>query len=530
MNNIKKSKNKNKVPSQEGLFINETISKNKRSKRSGPPNRMNDLPYREWMKFQKSFFWYNSSQSLILESINFFTKAVWPSGEPSRSLIMGINEFNTKQIPEPRIVDTNQTLSLEQVLESLKYRANLKQRYDFILIDFRSIVSNCQALSLFLQEYSGNIYKVLRKLLNEEKYCTILVNMFDSGGTTFPIPWSVALSCRDYLRLRDEKIGLIENENTTVYYLVMQSKNDKRSVTFLKPENLHLTEPSIKIPSWIIPKPPPRKRSEILHPAKFPETLISEFIEMFTSPGDNVFDPMVGTGSTVLAAIRTDRNGYGIDLSNEYVRIAQHRIIEEFSIYINPNSIEQISLFPDIELEKPLQLSLFVRDKPPRKANIICGDSYKLKDIPEIRKIKFNYVCTSPPYWSMLLNPGSEGQRTRRKKNLPLVYSEDQKDLANIQDYDDFLKSLEDIYNQVADKLTNFGHMTVVIKNIKRDHIVYPLAWDLVERLSGKNGRFNYIGTTLWCQDDVGLKPFAVGIVWVSNTLHHYCVHFQKRG
>jgi len=528
MNILKKTKNK--IPSQKSLFIKESTSKNKRSKRPGPPNRMNDLPYREWMKFQKSFFWYDSSQSLIIESINFFTKAVWPNGETSRSLIIGVKEFDAKLIPDPRIVDTIKTSSLDGVLESLKYRVNLKQKYDYILIDFRNIIADCQNLSIFLEKYSDNIYKVLRKLLNEEKYCTILVNMVDSGGTEFPIPWSVALACRDYLRLRDEKIGLIENKNTTVYYLVMQSINDKKFATFLKPENLHLTESSIKFPSWIIPKPPPRKKHEILHPAKFPETLVSEFIELFTSPGDNVFDPMVGTGSTVLAAIRTDRNGYGIDLSDEYVRIAKHRVIEEYShTYKDSNSSKQASLFPDIELEKPIQLSLFAKDKPERKAIIICGDSAELKDVPEIKKIKFNYICTSPPYWSMLLNPGSEGQRARRKKNLPLVYSENPRDLANIQDYDDFIQSLEDIYNQIAEKLSDFGHMTVIIKNIKREHIIYPLAWNLVERLCGNNGRFNYIGTTLWCQDDIGLKPFAVGIVWVSNTLHHYCLHFQKR-
>ncbi len=36
-------------------------------------------------------------------------------------------------------------------------------------------------------------------------------------------------------------------------------------------------------------------------------------------------------------------------------------------------------------------------------------------------------------------------------------------------------------------------------------------------------------GNTLWCQHDVGLKPFAVGIYWMSNILHTYCLHFRKR-
>ena len=52
-------------------------------------------------------------------------------------------------------------------------------------------------------------------------------------------------------------------------------------------------------------RPPPRRKNEILHPAKFPETLIEQLIKIHSSEMDNVFDPMVGTGSTVIAALRS---------------------------------------------------------------------------------------------------------------------------------------------------------------------------------------------------------------------------------
>lgn len=65
-------------------------SDTKGAKRGGPPNRMNNLVYRDWMKFQKSFFRHVSSQSLVEEGIYFFTKAVWPDGQPSRSLIIEV--------------------------------------------------------------------------------------------------------------------------------------------------------------------------------------------------------------------------------------------------------------------------------------------------------------------------------------------------------------------------------------------------------------------------------------------------------
>ena len=128
----------------------------------------------------------------------------------------------------------------------------------------------------------------------------------------------------------------------------------------------------------------------------------------------------------------------------------------------------------------------------------------------------------------MLSNPGSENQKARREKNLRLVYSESNTDLGNIEDYEKFLGLLDEVYNGVAQRLVPGGVLTVVVKNVKRNHVLYPLAWDLAARLCGVGGRYEYIGTTLWCQDDVGLKPFAVGIHWVSNILHHYCLHFRN--
>ena len=101
--------------------------------------------------------------------------------------------------------------------------------------------------------------------------------------------------------------------------------------------------------------------------------------------------------------------------------------------------------------------------------------------------------------------------------------------MGNIGDYNRFIDTLADIYNGVGEKLKRGGYLTVVVKNIKRNHTIYPLGWDLARRIAAEGSKFEFAGNTLWCQDDVGLKPFAVGIYWVSNTLHHYCLHFRRR-
>ena len=81
--------------------------------------------------------------------------------------------------------------------------------------------------------------------------------------------------------------------------------------------------------SWFIHNPPPRKKEVLVHPAKYPETMAQEFIEFFTKEGETVLDPMAGTGSTLIAALRAGRNSYGIELNPKYAKIAQSIIEDE---------------------------------------------------------------------------------------------------------------------------------------------------------------------------------------------------------
>lgn len=62
------------------------------------------------------------------------------------------------------------------------------------------------------------------------------------------------------------------------------------------------------------------------HNAAYPIGLPQFFVELLTDPGDLVLDPFSGSGSTILAAHRTDRVGVGVELSPAYVDVALARI------------------------------------------------------------------------------------------------------------------------------------------------------------------------------------------------------------
>ncbi|MBM4168107.1 MAG: site-specific DNA-methyltransferase [Ignavibacteria bacterium] len=64
------------------------------------------------------------------------------------------------------------------------------------------------------------------------------------------------------------------------------------------------------------------------HPAPFPEELPYRLIQLYSFAGDVVLDPFMGSGTTAIAALRSDRSFVGYDTSREYIELAMSRIAE----------------------------------------------------------------------------------------------------------------------------------------------------------------------------------------------------------
>ena len=62
------------------------------------------------------------------------------------------------------------------------------------------------------------------------------------------------------------------------------------------------------------------------HSAPFPRVIPEFFIKAFTDPGDAVFDPFLGSGTTMAAAALLERNGYGIEISPAYCDVIIRRM------------------------------------------------------------------------------------------------------------------------------------------------------------------------------------------------------------
>jgi site-specific DNA-methyltransferase (adenine-specific) len=77
---------------------------------------------------------------------------------------------------------------------------------------------------------------------------------------------------------------------------------------------------------------PPESAKKVGHPAPFPEELPYRCIQLYTFKGDVVLDPFVGSGTTCVVAAKTGRHFIGIDIEEEYVRIAERRVREVMSV------------------------------------------------------------------------------------------------------------------------------------------------------------------------------------------------------
>ena len=73
---------------------------------------------------------------------------------------------------------------------------------------------------------------------------------------------------------------------------------------------------------WIFPNVKSNHVEKANHPCQFPVELVERLVLSLTQPGDAVFDPYMGVGSSVVAALKHDRAGFGCDVVPEYVDIA----------------------------------------------------------------------------------------------------------------------------------------------------------------------------------------------------------------
>jgi hypothetical protein len=185
---------------------------------------------------------------------------------------------------------------------------------------------------------------------------------------------------------------------------------------------------------------PPRFRREDVRCA---DSFVEFCVNEFTEPGQVVFDPFAGYGTSLLIAEQMGRLGYGIEFSKRKAKYMQGL------------------------LEHP--------------GHLIHGDSRKLidYDLPLI-----DLCLTSPPYTNQsdTENPFVD----YRQKGF---------------DYPSYLQEMGNIFSQVVQKMKPSGHLVIEASNLKKLSQVTTLAWDIAREVSRL---LHFEGETIICWDEYG--------------------------
>ena len=463
-------------------------------------NRFNRISSKEWLPFQKSWFVFDSKE-WIRSNFRFFS-----TKEPSELPILYYgNNFGDAETQ-------GDELGFKIVKE-----LDGADPIQFAMIDLRAEIEELvpDEWPAFRAIWIDRIRSIADRLVHRRFLLCAMPNA-EKGDSFYPYAWEMGGALGQILSLKDEKIACIPDPTiegkpslgSGIFYCLYFRKDElsgKHQSTF------HQFEPGVSsfplsaaesvVPKWFILRPQRRKKKEILHPAKFPEDLPDLFISRYTTPNNNVFDPMSGTGSTQLAAVARGRNGYGTELSSFFAEIARERSLT-YLFELVKNQAE-LSKVPEVD--------------------IIEGDARK---VAQYGFPKQHLVFTSPPYWDMLNMKGAENQAKRLEKGLKTNYSEDTEDLGNQSDYHSFIDELCGIYRNTAELMAPEALLVVVVKNIKKKGSNYPFAWDLAAALQPY---FKLLPEVFWCQDDISIAPYGYGNTFVSNTFHQYCLVFKKR-
>jgi site-specific DNA-methyltransferase (adenine-specific) len=77
---------------------------------------------------------------------------------------------------------------------------------------------------------------------------------------------------------------------------------------------------------WTIPPPEPWEKKFGKHPTQKPLALLERILLAASSEGDLVLDPFMGSGTTLLAALRNNRKAIGIEIESQYVEMTTKRL------------------------------------------------------------------------------------------------------------------------------------------------------------------------------------------------------------
>ncbi|MBY0756821.1 helix-turn-helix domain-containing protein [Clostridium sardiniense] len=245
----------------------------------------------------------------------------------------------------------------------------------------------------------------------------------------------------------------------------------------------------------------PHAQIEKQHPAPFSFQDVQRLVLFFTKKGQKVLDPFSGTGSTIKACALSERIGVGIELSSHWCDLSKHRIEYEVG-------------------EGESSKHVFI--------NKDCREA-----LENMENNSIDLVITSPPYWSILNKKIDHKTKKRVEEGLATNYSDDKKDLANIDDYQEFLEELKDVFIKSAKVLKDNKYMCIIVSDFRNQSEFVSFHSDIIQimnkcKIDDKH-ELMLQGVKALLQNHKSLLPYGYPFSYVENIHHQYILIFKKQ-
>jgi len=116
-------------------------------------------------------------------------------------------------------------------------------------------------------------------------------------------------------------------------------------------------------------------------------------------------------------------------------------------------------------------------------------------------------------------------------QNLATNYSDDERDLANIESYPKFLEELGNIFFECYRVLNDRHYIAIIVGDFRHKNKYIPYHADIIELLTKKreNGQSFYLqGITILVQNAKRLYPYGYPYAYVPNVHNQYIIILRK--
>jgi len=240
----------------------------------------------------------------------------------------------------------------------------------------------------------------------------------------------------------------------------------------------------------------PDTKIEKQHPAPFSFQDVGRLIRFFTKENERVLDPFCGVGSTLKACALANRNGFGIELVKKYCELTKKRLQEEVGQDLYRHAKQQI----------------------------IQGDAFV--EIERFEDDFFDFIVTSPPYWKILHKVDHKAKQERVEQGLDVKYSNDERDLGNLECYDEFVRRLVIFFESCSRILKSGRYLCVIVSDFRHKSKYYMLHADLANGLQQR--LYSLKGITILHQKYKRVFPYGYPYAYVPNIHHQYIMIFKN--